>query len=126
MRRDSRIHAFKLVFERLFNSQPFDDELWQQIKDKDKPFAEQIFEAFSSHRDEIKHSIENALVGYSIDRVHSIDLALMYVATAEMKYCGTPAAVVINETIEIAKVYSTEDAPKFINGVLSTIVKETK
>lgn len=126
MRRDSRIHAFKLVFERLFNTQPFDDELWQQLKDKDKPFAEQIFEAFSSHIDEIKQSIENALVGYSLDRVHSIDLALLYVATAELKYCGTPAAVVINETIEIAKVYSTEDAPKFINGVLSTIVKETK
>lgn len=126
MRRDSRVHAFKLVFERLFNSQPFDDELWEQIKDKDKPFAEQIFEEFSSHSDEVKSMIESALVGYSLDRVHSIDLALLYVATTELKYCGTPAAVVINETIEIAKAYSTEDAPKFINGVLSTIVKETK
>lgn len=126
MRRDSRVHAFKLVFERLFNSQPFDDELWEQIKEKDKPFAEQIFEAFTSHSEEIKGMIESALVGYSLDRVHSIDLALMYVATAEIKYCGTPAAVVINETIEIAKTYSTIDAPKFINGVLSTIVKGTK
>lgn len=126
MRRDSRVHAFKLVFERLFNSQPFDDELWEQIKEKDKPFAEQIFESFTSHSEEIKEMIENALVGYSLDRVHSIDLALMYVATAEIKYCGTPAAVVINETIEIAKTYSTEDAPKFINGVLSTVVKGTK
>lgn len=126
MRRDSRIHAFKLVFERLFNSQPFDDELWQQLKDKDKPFAEQIFQEFSAHHDEIRLSIENALVGYSLDRVHSIDLALLYVATAEIRYCNTPAAVAINEAIEIAKAYSTEDTPKFINGVLSTIVKEAK
>lgn len=126
MRRDSRIHAFTLVFERLFNSQPFDDELWQQIKDKDKPFAEQIFGEFEAHKDEIRSQIEKAIVGYSLDRVHSIDLALMYVAVAEMQYCGTPAPVVINETIEIAKAYSSEDAPKFINGVLSTIVKERK
>lgn len=126
MRRDSRIHAFTLVFERLFNTQPFDDELWEQIKDKDKPFAEQIFEEYTSHSEEIKVMIENALIGYSIDRVHSVDLALLYVAVAELKYCGTPAAVVINEIIEIAKTYSTIEAPKFLNGVLSTIVKGTK
>ena len=43
-----------------------------------------------------------------------------------MKYVGTPAGVVINETLEIAKAYSTEKSAKFINGVLSSIVKGDK
>lgn len=123
MRRDSRVLAFKLVFERLFNTQPFDDELWEELNDKDKNLAEEIFEHYINHKKEIENKIENLLIGYSLSRIHKIDLALLSIAVAEIDYVKTPAPVVINEIIEIAKVYSSEEAPKFLNGILASIVK---
>ncbi len=123
MRRDARNLAFSLAFERLFNSNPWDDEMWEQIKDKDKAFAEEIFSAYINHKDEIENKLASYLVGYSLDRVHKIDLALLSITIAEIEYVKTPAPVVINEGVEMAKIYSTEDSPKFINGVLSTALK---
>ncbi len=124
MRRDARVLAFSLAFERLFNSSPCDDEMWEQIKDKDRAFAEEIFSAYSLHREDIEKKIEGILVGYSLDRVHKIDLALLSIAIAEIDYIKTPAPVVINEVVEMAKVYSSEDSPKFLNGVLSSAIKK--
>lgn len=123
MRRDSRVLAFKLIFERLFNSQPFDEELWQEIKDKDKPFAEQIFNEYQNHKNEIEQKLSALLIGYSIDRVHKVDLALLCEAITEIDYIKTPPAVAINEVLEIAKVFSTSESPKFLNGVLSSVIK---
>ncbi len=123
MRRDSRILAFKLIFERLFNSQPFDEELWQEIKDKDKPFAEQIFEQYQLHKTQIQQKLSSLLVGYSLDRVHKVDLALLCETITEIDYIKTPPAVAINEALEIAKIFSTAESPKFLNGVLSSVIK---
>lgn len=122
MRRDSRITAFILIFERLFNSSPVDDEIWQQVKEKDKEFAQQIFDAYQNNAEKVADMLQKVLIGYSLDRVHKIDLALLYEAIAEIKFLNSPPAVVINEVLEIAKKYSTAESPKFINGVLSKIV----
>ena len=61
--------------------------------------------------------------GYKLDRVYKIDLALAYEAVTEIKYLNTPPAVAINEVIELAKAYSTEKSPKFLNGLLSAYLK---
>lgn len=124
MRRDARILAFTLVFERFFNESPFDEELWQQTAETDHAFAKSIFDAYNENRTSIEENISKLLVGYSIDRLHKVDLALLFIAAAELEYIKTPAAVVVNEVLEIAKLYSTPDSPKFLNGVLATLIKE--
>ncbi len=123
MRRDSRIQAFKMIFERYFTQQPVDDELWQELKDKDVDFAKEIISAYTQNKECIEKKIESLLVGYTIDRVHKIDLALISEAITEIDYIKTPAPIVINEIVEIAKKYSTPESPKFINGVLAKAVR---
>lgn len=123
MRRDSRIQAFKMIFERYFTQQPVDDELWQELKDKDVDFAKEIISAYTQNKECIEKKIESLLVGYTIDRVHKIDLALISEAITEIYYIKTPAPIVINEIVEIAKKYSTPESPKFINGVLAKAVR---
>ena len=123
MRREARESAFKLIFERLFNSAPFDEELWQEIKDKDRPFAEQIFGEYQANKTQIQNKLALLIKGYSLDRVHKVDLALLCLALTEIDYIKTPPAVAINETLEIAKMFSTTESPKFLNGVLSSVVK---
>ena len=62
--------------------------------------------------------------GWKIERVSKIDLSILKLAIYEIKYKELPFKVVINEAVEIAKKYGEETSPKFINGILASIVKE--
>ncbi len=123
MRRDSRITALCLIFERFFAKEPFDDELIEEQKEKDKDFTNQLIKEYTLHKEEIEALIEKHLVGYEKDRVYKIDLAVLSLALVEINYCSTPAPIAINEAVEIAKAYSTENSARFINGILSSIIK---
>ena len=71
---------------------------------------------------QIDAAITCASEHWSVSRMGRVDRSIMRVATCEMMFCGEiPAGVVINEAIEIAKRYSTEDAHQFINGVLDRV-----
>lgn len=123
MRRDSRETAFKIIFESLFNENPFNDEILAQLKEKDKSFCEEIIKEYLINKEKIEKGVNSCLKGYNLDRVYKIDLALIYEAITEIEFLKTPPAVAINEILDIAKKYSTENSPKFINGVLSAYVK---
>jgi transcription antitermination factor NusB len=60
---------------------------------------------------------------WPLSSINRIDLAILRVATDELKNSDTPAKVVIDEAVEIAKKYGAENSPSFINGVLGTILK---
>ena len=127
MRKDARENAFKLIFESLFHT--IDKTLTEENlvvlkKQEDVAFCDDIFSAFSAHEEELKAKIETNLKNYDISRVYKVDLALVYLALTEMLYCNTPKGVAINEALEIAKKYSTEKSSKFINGLLSAIMKD--
>ena len=80
--------------------------------------------AFEENQQTMQQEIENNLKNYSYSRVFKVDLALIYLALTEIKYCQTSKAVAINEVLEIAKKYSTEKSSKFINGLISAIINE--
>lgn len=125
MRRDAREIAFQLIFQRLFTTQTeFDETVTSALKkEADLSFANEIISSFDAHRTEMDATLTEHLIGYELARVYRVDLALLYLAMTEIYYLDTPAQVVINETLEIAKKYSTEKSAKFINGVLSSVVK---
>ena len=129
MRAFARELAFQLIFERLFvkKEYTFDEEFFVSLKkEEDRDFAKEIIKNFDANREELSTVISSHLIGYEIDRVYKIDLALMYEALTEIFYLSTPPQVAINETIELAKRYSTEKSSKFINGVLSSVLKDRK
>lgn len=73
--------------------------------------------------EEIDAIIAKAAPERPLSQVNKVDLAILRMSVFELLSQDTPPKVVIDEAIEIAKEYSTESAPKFINGVLATIVK---
>ena len=74
---------------------------------------------------EINDLIENNLKeNWSLSRVSKINLSLIKIAIYEMLYQGLPYKVAINEVVELAKKYSDESAPVFVNGILASIVKD--
>ena len=129
MRSHARELAFQLIFERLFVKKEYtlDEEFFASLKkEEDKNFAKEIIEMFDKNKEEIFSTLSKKLIGYELDRVYKVDLALLSEAVTEIFYLKTPYKIAINEALELAKSYSTEKSSKFINGVLSSIVKEIK
>lgn len=126
MRNDARENAFKLVFESLFHEcekELSKENLTVLKKEDDVKFFEDIMSAFEENKETLKTQIEENLKNYEYSRLFKIDLALVYVALTEIEFCGTAKAVAINEALELAKKYSTEKSSKFINGLISAIIK---
>lgn len=125
MRALARELAFQLIFERLFVKDNFSDEEFfvSLKKEEDINFAKEILTSFENNRQQIKDTISSHLVGYEIDRVYKVDLAILCEALTEILFIKTPYKIVVNEAVELAKKFSTEKSSKFVNGVLSSILK---
>ena len=61
---------------------------------------------------------------WAFERIAKVDLAILRLAVYELKFAATPTPVVINEAIELAKEYASDDSKRFINGMLDRIAKE--
>src|SRR5258708_7446985 len=74
------------------------------------------------HKEELDAVIAPLLERWSVERLPVLDRSILRMGTFELLYCtDTPAAVVMNEAVELAKKFSTEDSGRYINGVLSAI-----
>ena len=126
MRVYARELAFQVIFEKLFvKNQEIDEEFFASLKkDVDKDFAFNIVKNYIKNREKIEKLIEDHLIGYELSRVFKVDLALISEALSEILYLKTPISIAINEVINLAKKYSTEKSGRFINGVLSSIIKD--
>ena len=127
MRTQARELAFKLIFERLFvkENYTFDEEFFAVIKkEENREFAKSLVLSFEQNREEISKIVESKLIDYDLNRVYKVDLALIYLAVTEINYVKTPAPIVINEVVELAKKYGEETSKVFINGILASVVKE--
>lgn len=115
----SRENAFKLIYSKLYVG---DAEI-SPIEEIDD-FCVSLVKAFTDNTELIKQKVADNLKGTTIARVYKIDLALIYLAIAEIDYVeNSEYKVVINEVVDLAKKYSTDKSPKFINGFLAGLVK---
>ena len=115
----SRENAFKIIYSKLY----VEEAEISPIEEVDE-FCTEIVKAFTDNFQEIKSRVSENLKGVTLERVYKIDLALIYEAVAEIFYIeGSEYKVVINEVVDLAKKYSTDKSPKFINGFLAGLVK---
>jgi transcription antitermination protein NusB len=76
------------------------------------------------HTPESDLALSPLLEGWTIERLPTIDRLLLRMGTFELRHRPqTPRAVIINEAVELAKRFSTEDSGRFVNGVLSAVSK---
>ncbi len=95
------------------------------MSDEDKKYINTVYDGVIIHFAELKEIIAKFAEGYDIDRVYKPDLAAMLVSVYELKYMKEtiPAAVSINEAVDIVKKFSTEKSKSFVNGVLAAVNK---
>lgn len=94
------------------------------LTDSAKEFANRLFRSALERGDEIRAALEERSHSYSLDRMAAIDRCVLQLAVAEILRGEEPPAVVINEAVEIAREYSTEDSGKFVNGILGAFVEK--
>lgn len=127
MRRNSRDLAFKLIYESFFTTEidfSIREDEFENASKEEFDYAIEIFEKYKEQKTEILSKIEKNLKNYTIDRIYKLDLALLCLIIIDIDYFSTPIAISVNEGIELAKIYSTEKSPKFLNGIIKTIYGE--
>ena len=128
-RKIAREIAFKLIFEYLFGGEKNDQtfvELAEENKiGNEKKYLQKVYYGVVEKYEELNQIIAEKAIGFSANRIYKVDKAILLLALYEIKYLkDIPYAVSINEAVELAKTYSTEKSPTFINGILSKIEKK--
>lgn len=89
-----------------------------------QPYALRLIEGVATYAERIDDLVTTYAEGWSLQRMPSVDRAIIRTAVYELLWMDeVPDAVVIDEAIELAKMLSTDDSPKFINGLLGRLVK---
>lgn len=84
-----------------------------------KDYAINIIKTFCDNKDSIDETINSYAEGWHLERLLKLDKNILRTAIVEINYFkDIPSSVVVNEAVELAKTYSSEDSPKFINGIL--------
>ncbi len=130
-RRKSRELAMQMLFQADVGKQNPDEvrkTFWQareEVEDDTRGFAEDLFRVATARDEEIDGIIEQHSQNWKLSRMSAVDRNVLRAAIAEMiGFPGTPAPIVINEALEIARRYSAPESINFLNGVLDAIAKE--
>ncbi len=130
-RHEAREQAFAVIFEKSFNENASFQEIIDGAQEcelvKINGFAGSLLNIVEENFEEIDETIEGSLVNWSLQRLPKVSLAVLRLAVAEILFNeDVPVSVSVNEAVEIAKTFGSEEDASYINGVLSTIVKKIK
>ncbi|MBT9252380.1 MAG: transcription antitermination factor NusB [Brockia lithotrophica] len=98
-----------------------------RVPDASRAYASFLVEGVLAHLAELDAEISAHLIDWTIDRLSPVDRAILRIGTFELLYApDVPARVSLDEAIELAKRYSDDRAPAFINGVLASVYRERR
>lgn len=128
-RSEIREHIFKILFGIEFNE---NEEMPAQLEhyleevegaaDKDIEYIRNKVQNVAGRAGEIDKMLNEHTTGWKTARMNKVDLTILRLAVYEMKWDeDVPTGVAINEAVELAKKYSGDDGPAFVNGVLARL-----
>lgn len=132
-RRAAREVIFKTLFELDLNSGLDQETALQTAKDahqndltkKDNAYIEKVLQGIEKNREAIDNAISESSPAWKLSRMGGVDRAILRLATYEMKFLQEEitANIVMNEAVELAKIYGSDESKRFVNGVLGGILK---
>jgi len=130
-RRKSREMAMQMLFQGDLGKQKPEEvtELFwdsrEDVDDETRGFADDLHRLYTEREEEVDGLIQKHAQNWRLERMPVVDRSLLRTAVAEMLgYPKTPAAVIINETLEIARRYAAPESIHFLNGVLDAIGRD--
>ena len=134
-RKTDREIVYQMLFSSLFNVGDARVDFEQELSSiSDNTFDNESYEYISTtyngvlnKKDELNKIIEPYLNGFELKRLYKTDYVALLLAVYELKYNKEiPTKVVINEVVELCKKFSAEKSAKYVNGVIASIIKESK
>lgn len=100
-------------------------KFWRTAKaaDTTRAFANKLFEGTAKDVGELDALIVQHAENWRLERLAAIDRAVLRLAIYELRAAETPPKVVLNEAVDLAKKFSSEDAGSFVNGILDSVYK---
>lgn len=128
-RRQGREAALQALYSIVIGHRDPSDALTEMVGDhadsEHRAFVKDLVLGTLEYTAQADAIIEPLLQGWTLERLPTIDRLLLEMGTFELRTRPeTPQAVVINEAVELAKKFSTDDSNRFVNGVLSAVAKE--
>ena len=97
----------------------------RRINEEKREYLGELVRIFDEHMPEIDHAVDGALTNWRLERLASIDRNVLRIAAAEMLYRpDVPPRVSIQEALALAESYGTNEAPRFVNGVLDALMRQ--
>ena len=130
-RSELREHIFRMLFrvefvneEEMKEQEALYFELLEEVSEKDQAYISNKYNAILEKLEEIDNVLNELSTGWKTSRMNRVDLTVLRLATYEIKWDeDVPTSVAINEAVELAKKYSSDSGPAFINGVLAKVAK---
>ncbi|HXQ25353.1 MAG TPA: transcription antitermination factor NusB [Candidatus Acidoferrales bacterium] len=128
LRRKSREFALQMLFEwDMTHQEPAHVEklFWKSARasESTRKFADQLFEGTVAQAGTIDQLIEKLAENWRLERLAAIDRSILRLAIYELRFGTAPPKVVIDEALELAKKFSSAEAPAFLNGILDAAYK---
>ena len=128
-RTELREHIFRMLFRIEFNDasemkeqEEFYFEELPQASEAEAEYILNKYRAIVEKKEEIDTLLNEVAEGWKTHRMNRVDLTILRLATYEVKWDeDIPVGVAINEAVELAKKYSSDDAPAFVNGILAKV-----
>jgi N utilization substance protein B len=120
-RHQARERALTLLYEAdLKGSRPVD--ILEGLALAPDAYTSTLVRTVESRGQEIDGLVDGAAIGWVLDRMAVVDRNVLRLAVAELLDCpDVPTAVILNEAVELATAFSTDDSGRFVNGVLATV-----
>lgn len=119
-RRAARRTALFLLYQWDLTQQPL-ASLYEGEVD---PFAQELAEGVIANADELDRQITESSEEWSSDRLGALERNILRIGVYELEHDDVPVEVAINEAVELAKRYATDDAARLVNGILGRITRE--
>jgi transcription antitermination protein NusB len=130
LRSKSREFAMQMLFQWDMSQQEpvkLEAKFWKSAKaaDSTRLFANRLLEGATSESVALDELITRNAENWKFERLSAIDRAILRLGIYELRFTDTPHKVVMNECVELAKKFSTEDSGPFVNGILDAVYKES-
>lgn len=129
VRRDAREAAVQYLYQREIRADENDSDLdefyrLRGLSPSARRFCDALLKGWMARREPIDEAIRRFTVNYEFGRISAVDRNILRIGVYELLFCpDVPGVVAINEAIEIAKKYSSDESGKFVNGILDAIRK---
>jgi len=128
LRTKAREFAMQMLFQWDMSQQDpakLEAKFWKSAKaaDKTREFANQLFEGTAKEISALDEIIGKHCENWRFERLAAIDRAILRLAIHELSSSDTPGKVVLNEAVDLAKKFSSEESGAFVNGVLDSVHK---